>query len=95
MQNNTTIQIVLHYTLNSDYLVEWDKFELYAKDNFPTVNVSKQLEFEELCSDTCACTVKNVSNFPEVFLYGKKFPIVFYGEMKMEELIKFVQDNIL
>ena len=56
-------KIVLHYTLNGDYLSEWEKFESYAKDNFPTVEVLKVLECGDLYTDICTCIEKRLVIF--------------------------------
>ena len=88
-------QIVLYYTLGADYLVEWEKFACYAKEHFPNIKVSKSLEYDDLCTDTCECVERRVTSlFPQVIFYNGYEPKVFYDEMNSDCLIKFVQNNM-
>lgn len=89
-------EIVLYYAMwcgfSRSFLPEWEKFEIYAKENLPGIKVIRMQ-----CEDGLekACQLKGVEQFPMVIYYpvGKN-QVMFEKERTMDKLIEFVNENI-
>ena len=94
--DNVKGEIILYYATWCGYsrmfLPEWDKFEKYAKDNFPYLKVTK---FRCEGGDERTCVDKGIEGYPTVILYPKNdTEIVFEKDRTSDELIKFVNEHI-
>lgn len=93
--DNSTGELVFYYALWCGYckafLPEWEKFEAYAKTNFPNLRVSS-IRCED--GNEATCMQKGVEGYPTVILYPKGgVEKLFDGERKFESLVKFIQQN--
>lgn len=89
-------EIVFYYAMwcgySRSFLPEWEKFEIYAKDNLKNVKVTK-IKCEDGLEQTCG--QKGVSQFPMVILYQNgKEQVIFDKERTMQKLVEFVNENI-
>lgn len=72
------------------FLDEWDKFTLYAKNNIPTLKVTKMKcegETEQVCSQ------RGVQGYPTVILYKNNNEIPFNDDRTADALISFIKSN--
>ena len=91
-----SIEIILYYAMwcgySRQFLPEWEKFEKYAKDNLPTIKVTRMR-----CEggDEATCTQKGVEGYPTVILYlGNGQEIPFNGNRTSKDIIDFVKKYI-
>jgi len=95
--SDSDYELILYYMPTCQYSIKflpiWEAFELYAKDNFPTLKVSKTTSNETLLE-------RNIESYPSLVLYSKPcspkifLPKVFHGERTVESLTDFVRENI-
>ena len=88
-------ELVLYYAMwcgySKSFIPEWEKFETYAKNNFPQIKVSK-IRCED--GNETTCMQKGVDGYPTVILYTKNGKEIKFGnERTMDGLIKFIQQN--
>ncbi|ARF09382.1 thioredoxin [Indivirus ILV1] len=88
-------EIVLYYAMwcgfSRSFLPEWEKFELYAKDNLPNIKVTR-MKCEDGNENTCS--QKGIRGFPSVVLYRDGKPeVAFDKERTMQKLVEFVNEN--
>jgi thiol-disulfide isomerase/thioredoxin len=93
MCSNNEYELILYYAswckYSADFLPEWNEFENYAKDNFPTVNISK------MDVDNRILLERNILAYPSIVLYSKTFPPkTFSGSRTVESLANFVKESI-
>lgn len=92
--NGPKDELILYYAMwcgySKQFLPEWEKFEAYAKRNFPNVLVSRVR-----CEDgnEATCSQKGVEGYPTVILYKENGEKHFEGERTFDALVKFVQNN--
>jgi len=88
-------EIILYYASwcvhSKSFLPEWQKFEIYAKQNLPSIQVSS-IRCED--GDEATCRQKGIDGYPTVILYlndgrEKKFD----GARNMKNLVDFVLSN--
>jgi thiol-disulfide isomerase/thioredoxin len=89
-------EITLYYAMwcgySRQFLPEWEKFEAFAKQNFPNLRVSRVR-----CEDghEATCSQKGVQGYPTVILYLKdNSEKTFDGERNSEKLIEFCKKFI-
>jgi hypothetical protein len=96
IKDTATAEIILYYAMwcghSRSFLPEWEKFEAYAKNNFPNLRVSRVR-----CEDgnEATCMQKGVEGYPTVILYpmgGSEK--MFDGTRSSDSLIKFIQQNV-
>ena len=76
------------------FLPEWEKFEKYARDNFPNL-VVKSLRCEGGDEETCA--QKGINGYPTVILYKdmtESNGLTFDDDRKHDKLVEFVKNNM-
>ena len=94
--DNTVGEVIMYYATWCGYskmfLPIWEKFEEHAAKYMPRLVVRK-LRCEG--GDERTCFEKGVEGYPTVILYPKNdTEVVFKNDRTLEELIKFVDENV-
>lgn len=88
-------EIVLYYAtwcgFSRMFLPEWEKFEQYAKINMPDIKVTKILCENE---NESVCQQKGIHGYPTIILYTGNKQKHYNGERKIDQIIKFIKENI-
>ncbi len=94
--DNSIGEIVLYYATwcgySRTFLPIWEKFESYAKQNMPRLNVRK-IRCEG--GEERACFEKGIEGYPTVILYPKNNTEVMFSEDRtLDKLIEFATKNL-
>ncbi len=73
------------------FLPEWEKFEGYAKANFPTLKVTS-VRCEN--GNEAQCSQKGVEGYPTVIFYKGDAEVTFTKGRTSDNLIQFVKENM-
>jgi len=89
-------EIVLYYAMwcgySRSFLPEWEKFEVYAKENLPQIKVTRMKCEDE---NTETCTQRGIKGFPMIVFYPVGKPEkIFDKDRFMQKLVEFVNENI-
>ena len=94
--DNVKGELILYYATwcghSRNFLPEWEKFELHAKENMPFLKVDKIR-----CEDghEATCQQKGVEGYPTVILYIKNgSEKLFEGQRTAEGLVNFINSNL-
>jgi hypothetical protein len=74
------------------FLPEWEKFENYAKENLPTLKVTRVL-----CEggNEATCFQKGVEGYPTVILYRKDgSEETFMDDRTSDKLVQFINSKL-